>query len=286
LRTTIDKILTHDDIDISQLSNEQKMNLISQHPSQKWSCKEEMANYHKECVDKYCSLYYDQYGFTKYNHPNFHVFDSEHLAFGYYYQNNFYLNVNDWKGSSKYGDETLTLHETVPGHHLQIDYLMHTPHSSSLAFLFQPPFNGFIEGWGLYSEHLGTSKDLWSHIGFLELTMLRTFRIIAEILLHVDGWCPEDVIYKAREYLTMSDKEINSEVYRYRTFPGQACSYKIGVEVIKTIVKTKFPDIDLACSDNLRNQQLIDFYKHLLWHHPLPLQDLLDTYSVTFTFDR
>jgi hypothetical protein len=117
LKTTIDKILVSDGVDISCLSNKDKLSLISQHPSQKWSCKEEMVNYHKECVEKYCSLYYDQYGFTKYNHPNVHIFDNERLAGGYYFQNNFYLNVADWQGASKYGVETLTLHETVPGHH-------------------------------------------------------------------------------------------------------------------------------------------------------------------------
>jgi hypothetical protein len=148
---------------------------------------------------------------------------------------------------------------------------MQSPHGSLLVFLFQSPFNGFIEGWGLYSENLGTCADLWSHVGFLELNILRSFRILAEILLHVDGWCPEGVAFRAKEYLTMSDKAINSEVYRYRAFPGQACSYKIGVEVIKSVVQSKFPDIDLTNCDNLRSSELIEFYKHLLWHHALPL---------------
>ena len=292
---TIDKILTQDSVkptiskevkDISLLTRKQKMHLVSNHPSQKWSSGEEMAECHKQCVDKYCSLYYGEHGFNQFNTPKVHVFNNETLAGGYFYQNTFYLNVADWQHESKYSVETLTLHETVPGHHMQIDYSMNSPHVTSLQLLFQEPFNGFIEGWGLFCENLGTNEgSSWSRLGYLEMNILRTFRVLAEIMLHVEGWHPEDVILQAKEYLTMSDKSIESEVYRYRTFAGQACSYKVGVEVINSIVKNKFPNIDIKDGNSLHKTELINFYKHLLWYDESPLQDLLTTYGLSFTFD-
>ena len=91
-------------------------------------------------------------------------------------------------------------------------------------------------------------------------------------------------MFTAKQYLTMSDKSIESEVYRYCVFPSQACSYKVGVETIKKVIQTKFPDIDISDYQNLCKPQLIEFYKHLLWYHELPLQDLLNKYDVTFNF--
>ena len=56
----------------------------------------------------------------------------------------------------------------------------------------------------------------------------------------MNGWSPADVLFRAKNYLTMSDNTIEAEIYRYRMWPGQACSYKIGFEVIKNIIRKKY----------------------------------------------
>jgi len=97
-----------------------KKNLISNHVSQKnGPLRNRWLITIKNVLIQHCSLYYDQYGFTKYNPPTVHIFDNESLAGGWvdYYRNTFYLNVADWKHDTKYAVETLTLHETIPGHH-------------------------------------------------------------------------------------------------------------------------------------------------------------------------
>jgi uncharacterized protein (DUF885 family) len=147
------------------------------------------------------------------------------------------------------------------------------------------PCNGFIEGWGLFAEHLGDVMldDPWVYFGYLQANILRTFRIIADILLHVEGQTPEEVIQLAKKYLTASEQSITTEVYRYRILPGQACSYKIGLEVFKRIIKKKF-NVE-KISDFLRSD-LLDWYKEVLWQTERPLDIFLHENDMKWSFEE
>jgi uncharacterized protein (DUF885 family) len=261
------------------------MILVSQNSSQHWLSKQEMIDAYKLCISKYRQIFINQYQFKEFNPPGLIILDNPLLAGGYYYKGNFYLNVFDWsKGNFKYDVENLTLHETIPGHHLQLDTSYHSPNYNYLSAIDYATSNGFIEGWALFAEHLGDSMlvDPWVYYGYLQWNILRTFRIIAEILLHVEGQTPQQVIQLAKQYLTTSEASITAEIYRYRIFPGQACSYKIGLEVFKRIVQEKFNVNQMK--DFLR-ADLVDWYKQVLWQTERPLDVFLHENGIKWTFD-
>ncbi|CAF3798067.1 unnamed protein product [Rotaria magnacalcarata] len=263
-----------------------KMMLVGQDQSQCWSTKKEMIDSHELRVAKYRHVFIDQNQFKEFNSPGLIILDNPLLAGGYYFKGNFYLNVFDWaNGNYKYDVENLVLHETIPGHHLQLDISSNSPNNNYLTEIDDSPCNGFIEGWALFAEHLGDSmlNEPWTYFGYLQSNILRTFRIIAEILLHVEGQTPIQVIELAKQYLTTSEASITSEIYRYRTFPGQACSYKIGLEIFKRIIHEKFHVIEVK--DFLRSD-LQDWYKQILWQTERPLDVLLAENNVTWSFNE
>ncbi|UJR38341.1 hypothetical protein I4U23_031011 [Adineta vaga] len=280
---TCDRLLTNESD--KQKSTYEKMILVGQDSSQHWSSKQEMIDAHQHCISKYRRKFIDEYQFKEFDPPNLTILDNPLLAGGYYYKGNFYLNVCNWKeGNYKYDVENLTLHETIPGHHLQIDISYHSPNNNYLMAIQYEISNGFIEGWALFAEHLGDSmlNNPWNYFGYLQSNILRTFRIIAEILLHVEGQTPEQVIQLAKQYLTTSEESITAEIYRYRIHPGQACSYKTGLEVFKRIIQEKFHVTD---TNDLLRSDLVDWYKEILWQTERPLDVLLHEHEITWTFD-
>jgi hypothetical protein len=283
---------------VNKICDRAGINNIKNDPSQKWSSKEEMKNAYINCMNKYMKIFYGSCKFNMFEPPHIYLFDNPMLVGGYYYQNNFYLNVSDWKNSCKYEVENLVLHETIPGHHLQIDYMMNSPNTSWFAYN-HCCFNGFIEGWGLFAENYGVDDptlanlqentneteldSLWKRYGYLQMNILRTFRIIAEILLHVDGASVKNVISLAKQYLTMSDSAIEAEIYRYRIIPGQACSYKIGYEIIKQLIESKY-NIDINNKNIIYEEKPINFIKYMLWNDVLPLDLFMEKYDMKFKF--
>lgn len=283
VNATCDRLLTNEDEKKKDVFD--KMLLIGFDPSQRWNSKQEMIDGHRTTIEKFRRIFVDEYGFKQFEPPGLVVLDNPLLAGGYYYKNNFYLNVCEWQhGNFKYEVETLTLHETVPGHHLQIDTSLHSPHFNHLNLIDPDRCNGFIEGWGLFSEHLGDKlhDDPWTYFGYLQANILRTFRIVAEIMLHVEGKTPREVIELAKKYLTTSEQSITAEIYRYRVLPGQACSYKIGLEVFKMLLKQKFAIDDIK---DFKRPVVIDWYKQLLWQTERPLALLLEENDTVWKFD-
>jgi uncharacterized protein (DUF885 family) len=147
------------------------------------------------------------------------------------------------------------------------------------------PCNGFIEGWGLFAEHLGDLMldDPWVYFGYLQANILRTFRIIADILLHVEGQTPQQVIELAKQYLTAGEESITAEIYRYSILPGQACSYKTGLEVFKRIIKSKF---NIEKINDFVRSDLLDWYKQVLWKSERPLDIFLRENGMTWSFEE
>lgn len=142
----------------------------------------------------------------------------------------FRANTYDLKSRPKWLMEDLTLHEAVPGHHLQIslaEEMNNLPEFRKHGF-----FNAYSEGWGLYAESLGYElglyKDPYSRFGQLSDEMWRAVRLVIDTGMHSFGWSRQQAIDFFRENTGASDHDIEVEVDRYLVMPGQALSYKIG----------------------------------------------------------
>ncbi len=124
----------------------------------------------------------------------------------------------------------LSAHEGVPGHHNQIalqqEIDMH-PLRQNLAF-----FTAFIEGWGLYSERIGIEMGIYDtpaeNMGRLSYEMWRACRLVVDTGIHALGWSKDRAIQFMRDNTALTDANIEAEVNRYISWPGQALAYKIG----------------------------------------------------------
>jgi uncharacterized protein (DUF885 family) len=142
----------------------------------------------------------------------------------------FYTNTYDLAARPTWRMEALTLHEAVPGHHLQIALASELEDVPTFR-----RFSGetaFVEGWGLYAESLGEElglyKDPYAKFGALEFDVWRSIRLVVDTGLHALGWSRDRAIEFFREHTGMSDLDIAVEVDRYLVMPGQALAYKIG----------------------------------------------------------
>jgi len=153
---------------------------------------------------------------------------------GYYW-----VNTYDLSSRPLYNLEALTLHEAVPGHHLQIAL---TQELTALPeFRKNLYVNAFGEGWGLYCEYLGTEmgfyKDPYSHFGRLTYEMWRACRLVIDVGLHAKGWTRDEAVNFLAENTALSLHEVNTEINRYISWPGQALAYKMGELKIKELRK-------------------------------------------------
>lgn len=143
-----------------------------------------------------------------------------------------FYNLNTFNLPSRelYTLESLSLHEAVPGHHLQIALQQEIEELP----LFRR-FGGstaFVEGWALYSERLGHDMgfytDPYSDFGRLTMEMWRACRLVVDTGIHYLGWTREEAIGFMQQHSAMSLHNIRAEVDRYIGWPGQALAYKTG----------------------------------------------------------
>lgn len=125
--------------------------------------------------------------------------------------------------------EALSLHEAVPGHHFQIAL---SQELTLPAFRRFGGFTAFTEGWGLYAESLGLDtgfyQDPYSNFGRLSYEMWRACRLVVDTGIHAKGWSKQQAIDFMAENTALSLHNIEAEVNRYITNPGQALAYKMG----------------------------------------------------------
>ena len=170
----------------------------------------------------------------------------------------------------KYEIEVLSVHEAMPGHHLQIALQQElTELPMFRRFMW---FTAFVEGWGLYSERLGYElglyKDPYSRFGQLTYDMWRAVRLVVDTGMHHKGWTRQQAIDFFKDNAAKAEHDIVNEIDRYIGIPGQALAYKIGQLKISTLREQA--EIELGDEFDIKA-----FHDELLGAGALPL-DLLE----------
>ena len=164
---------------------------------------------------------------------------------GYYW-----VNTYDLPSRTLYTIPSLTVHEAVPGHHLQ-GALNNELGDSIPQFRRNLYLSAYGEGWGLYSEFLAEEMGMYTtpyeHFGKFTYEMWRACRLVVDTGIHAKGWTRDEVVVFMSANTALSIHEINTETDRYISWPGQALSYKIGEikirelrEKAETQLQTKF----------------------------------------------
>ena len=188
----------------------------------------------------------------------------------------FYANLYDIKATPKFGMKTLAFHEAIPGHHFQIALNLE---NKDLSFFRKHGVNStaYTEGWALYAEQLaveiGLSENPYDKIGFLQSELFRAVRLVVDTGIHYKKWSREEAIEYMYNQTGKAMSSVIAEIERYIAWPGQACSYKIGM--------LKILELRQNTKDILGNRfDIRDFHNFILENGEVPLTVLEDNYKI------
>jgi uncharacterized protein (DUF885 family) len=181
----------------------------------------------------------------------------------------YWVNTYKLETRPKYEMEALTLHEAVPGHHLQISRAQELKGLPN--FRRNAGYTAYVEGWALYTESLGPDmgfyKDPYSKFGQLTYEMWRACRLVVDTGMHALGWSRQQAIDFMKANTAKTENDIIVEVDRYIVWPGQALAYKLGELKIKELrARAKK---ELGAAFDVRR-----FHNAILDDGPLPLDVL------------
>jgi prolyl oligopeptidase len=181
----------------------------------------------------------------------------------------YYVNLYRPEVRPKYEMEVLSVHEAVPGHHLQIAIQMELEDMPQFRRFSR--FTAFIEGWGLYSESLGYDlglyRDPYSRFGALTYDMWRAVRLVVDSGIHYKRWSRQQAIDFFKDNAAKTELDISNEIDRYIAWPGQALAYKVGQLKIQELRKRA--EQTLGSNFDIRG-----FHDALLGGGALPLEVL------------
>lgn len=147
------------------------------------------------------------------------------------------MNTYDLPSRPLYNIPALTLHECAPGHSFQ--FAVALEHEAAPKFRRLVYFSGFGEGWGLYTEFLGEEMGIYrtpyERFGRLSYEMWRAARLVIDTGLHSKGWSRERAVDYLADHTALSRREVETEVDRYISWPGQALAYKLGEMTMRKV---------------------------------------------------
>ena len=182
----------------------------------------------------------------------------------------YWVNTYNLPARSLYNMPALTVHEAVPGHHLQI--MMAAELEGLPSFRTRFYISAFGEGWGLYSEYLGEEMGMYAtpydRFGRYTYEMWRACRLVVDVGLHYKGWTRQEAVDFLAGNTALSLHEVNTEIDRYIGWPGQALSYKMGEITIKDLRK----QAETTLGDQF---DIKEFHKRILKNGSVPLPTLI-----------
>ncbi|MCB9605762.1 MAG: DUF885 domain-containing protein [Polyangiaceae bacterium] len=178
----------------------------------------------------------------------------------------YFVNLLNPPTRPRYEAEVLAFHESVPGHHLQIAIAQELPELP--AFRKHAYNTAYVEGWGLYSERLAAELGLYSddlsRLGMLSFDTWRASRLVVDTGLHAKGWTRKQAEDFMFANTMLAKNNIENEVDRYISWPGQALAYKVGQLRILALRK----EAEQALGAKFK---LSEFHDVVLGEGPLPL---------------
>ena len=147
------------------------------------------------------------------------------------------MNTHDLPSRPLYNIPALTLHECAPGHSFQMAFQLEQ--GEQPKFRREIYFSGMGEGWGLYAEYLGEEMGIYrtpeERFGRLSYEMWRAVRLVVDTGIHREGWSRDRAVAYLADRTALSRHEVETEVDRYISWPGQALAYKLGEMTIRRL---------------------------------------------------
>ncbi len=181
----------------------------------------------------------------------------------------FYVPIPNVTSYNVFSDESLFLHEAIPGHHYQLS--LQQENENLPSFMHAEGLGVYVEGWALYSESLGKElgllTDPYQYFGMLSAEMHRAIRLVVDTGLHSKSWTREQAIQFSLDHEAESEASITAEIERYMVAPGQALAYKIGqLKILELRERAK-----MSLGDNF---DIREFHNQILNSGSLPLEIL------------